>query len=155
MVIMKHVVDELKQLISENKVAFGAIPESYISQRPAPGKWSAKEVIGHLVDSAHNNLRRFISGQYETTPPHIWYDQEFWVRQNGYQEMNTAELITLWVLMNERICAVLGNLESADTKLVNTGRNQPQILDLQFVAEDYVAHLKHHLKQIFRDADAV
>jgi hypothetical protein len=152
---MKRVIDELRQLIAENRVAFAAISESIISLRPAPGKWSPKEVIGHLVDSAHNNLRRFISGQYESTPPHIWYDQEFWVRQNGYQEMNTPELIQLWVLMNERICKVLGNLEAADTKLVNTGRNQPQLLDLGFVAEDYVAHMKHHLKQIFREAHAL
>ena len=151
---MKHVIDELRQLIAENNVAFAAIPESTISLRPAPGKWSAKEVIGHLVDSAHNNLRRFISGQYESTPPHIWYDQDFWVRQNGYQEMNTTELIQLWVLLNERICTVLGNLQAADTKLVNTGRTQTQIHSLHFVAEDYVAHMKHHLKQIFREVHA-
>lgn len=153
---MKNVITELRQLIAENRVAFSQLSEDVISRRPAPGKWSPKEIIGHLVDSAHNNYRRFITGQYETTPPHIWYDQDFWVEQNGYQQMATSELIQLWVLMNERICTILATMKpGADENKINTGRQEERLYTLRFIAEDYVAHLKHHLRQVFQQVNAV
>lgn len=153
---MKNVITELRQLIAENRAAFSQLPEDVISRRPAPGKWSPKEIIGHLVDSAHNNYRRFIVGQYEPVPPHIWYDQDFWVEQNEYQQMQTSDLIQLWVLMNERIYAILTTMKpGADQKKINTGRQEERLYTLRFIAEDYVAHLKHHLSQVFQQVNAV
>src|SRR4051812_11741084 len=36
-----------------------SLPESTVAWRPKPGAWSAKEIIGHLIDSAANNHQRF------------------------------------------------------------------------------------------------
>ena len=48
--------------------------EPAFSLKPAANKWSPKEIIGHLIDSATNNHQRFVRVQFEDTPA-IVYDQ--------------------------------------------------------------------------------
>jgi hypothetical protein len=146
---MKHVIQELRDLISAYVAKFNAIQDSEFSHKPLPKKWSKKEVVGHLIDSGQNNLRRFIVSQYEAQIPNIVYDQDFWVKANGYQQMQKEEVITLWRLVNERICEVLEAMpESNYAKQCNTGKSEIQLHSLHWLAEDYVKHMKHHLNQI-------
>jgi hypothetical protein len=44
-----------------------AIPEEKASAPRAPGKWSAKQVMGHLIDSAFNNHQRFVRAQLSSS----------------------------------------------------------------------------------------
>lgn len=141
---------QLSNLINDYTPLLQQINEDSFSHKPAAGKWSKKEILGHLIDSAQNNLRRFIVVQYEKEPPHIVYDQEFWVAANDYQSVPSNELILLWKLMNERIVQVLTCIPSAQLeKTCNTGRETDDFLSLRFIAADYVGHLQHHLRQIF------
>ena len=41
------------------------VTEADAAKRPAPGKWSAKEVIGHLIDSAAHNHQRFVRARWQ------------------------------------------------------------------------------------------
>ena len=110
-------------------------------------------MLGHLIDSAQNNLRRFVCGQYESTPPLIVYDQDFWVSANNYKTAKKDEIIQLWVLVNERICDILETMPKANyDKVCNTGRDQMQLRSLHWLADDYVKHMKHHLNQIIPGA---
>lgn len=146
---MKKVIQELHALIAEYSAKFHAISETEFSNKPQPAKWSKKEVVGHLIDSAQNNLRRFIVSQYEPQPPKIVYDQDFWVNANDYQQMRKEDVIVLWKLVNERICSVLGTMpETHYTKESNTGKTEMQLHSLHWLAEDYIKHMKHHLNQV-------
>lgn len=141
---MKKTVDELNQIVDTFAAKIGTIGEKDFVAKPLPHKWSRKEVLGHLIDSAHNNLRRFICGQYENTPK-ITYDQDFWVAANNYQQMDKTDVITMWKLMNQRIGAVLSNIpEQSYSRNCDTGSLHP----IEWLAEDYVRHMKHHLNQI-------
>ena len=146
---MKDTAHELQEIVSRYAISLAAIPESDFSLNPNPGKWSRKEVLGHLVDSAQNNLRRFICGQYESQPPHIIYEQDFWVKANGYQNLTGLEVITLWKLLNNQIATVISTMPAANGKrLCDTGRETASLHTIEWLAEDYVKHLKHHLNQI-------
>ena len=143
--IMKDIIHELRQIVSAYAGKIEAIPDEEFSAKPLPDKWSKKEVLGHLIDSAQNNLRRFIVGQYESQPPFIAYQQDFWVAANRYQAAPRQEVILLWKLMNQRICAVLDDMpEENYGRQCNTG----SLHTLQWLAEDYVKHMKHHINQI-------
>jgi hypothetical protein len=146
---MEATISELNTIVSDYSLKIGAIPEQGFSIKPSPNKWSKKEVLGHLIDSAQNNLRRFICAQYETSPPKIVYEQDYWVRANAYQQMDTKEVIGLWILINSRVAAVLEQMPSnAYARECDTGKNSASLHSLEWLANDYVKHLKHHLNQI-------
>ena len=142
---MKNVIHELREIVSDYSGKINALTDAEFSDKPLPDKWSRKEVIGHLVDSAQNNLRRFICGQYETPAPLIVYDQDFWVNANQYQNMDRQDIIQLWRLLNLRICAVLENMPEGNYgKECNTGT----LRSIEWLAADYVKHMKHHINQV-------
>ncbi len=146
---MKSTRQELQQIISEFTSRISSIPEQAFKAKPDPKKWSKQEVLGHLIDSAQNNLRRFIVGQYATSPPHIVYDQDFWVESGGYARAPKEETILLWRLINEQICRVLESMPFTNyEKTCNTGKNSEELHSLHWFAVDYVRHMKHHLNQI-------
>ena len=146
---MAQIPAALRHLIADYATRLRRIDDQAFGAKPRPEKWSKKEILGHLIDSAGNNLRRFITTQYEAEPAHIVYDQNFWVAANRYNEVDAQDLISLWKLLNERIAAVLESLpESNLEKLCDTGKGTHEFHALSFLATDYLAHTEHHLKQI-------
>lgn len=145
---MNTIVDDLRNVVGSFVPRLQAIDAQTFTAKPNPKKWSKQEVIGHLIDSAQSNLRRFVVGQYEDRP-HIVYAQDFWVAANGYQSAAREDVIANWRLINERICNVLLTMPEAHyNRQVNTGKGQPEYHSLIWLAEDYVKHMKHHLNQV-------
>src|SRR5436190_4538403 len=131
---MENVVKELRSVVEAYSQKFSQISDADFFAKPNPTKWSKKEVVGHLIDSAQNNLRRFVVGQYESTPSKITYEQDFWVAANGYQQMSSMDVIALWKLMNERIVAVLTNMPEKNYKRnSDTGKMAVQLHTLEFL----------------------
>jgi hypothetical protein len=146
---MHPVSSKLTEIISTHAQTLQHFNEEEAARRPAPGKWSKKEELGHLIDSAHTNLRRFIVSQYEQEP-HIVYAQEECVRINNYNAQDMVQLTRLWLLLNQQIVQVLDNMnDGASQRKCNTGKlDAPELHTLQWLAEDYVKHLLHHLHHI-------
>jgi hypothetical protein len=142
---MQTTIEHLERIISIYSRRLQALPAETFAWRPAPEKWSKLEILGHLVDSAQNNIRRLIVAQYEDTPV-IPYDQDQWVRLSGYSNYSPEVLVNLWVLLNKHFVMVLRQMtpEAAQRKCSMGG--QPQTL--QWVAADYSNHLLHHLHRI-------
>src|SRR4051812_157879 len=131
---MENIIAELNEIVSRYSQKIAAIAESDFSNKPHRDKWSRQEVLGHLIDSGQNNLRRFISGQYEAVPPKIFYDQDFWVKANDYQGKKSADVVQLWKLVNDQICSVLKTMPRANyTKTADVGRQAPKPLTIEFL----------------------
>ena len=145
---MESTIKELNEIVVLCSQKFNQLSEQDFSAKPNPAKWSRKEVVGHLIDSAQNNLRRFMVGQYEVEP-HIVYEQEFWVISNRYQQAKKEDVILLWELMNRQISSVLASMPTENySRLCNTGRETPSLRSIEWLALDYVQHLKHHINQV-------
>jgi hypothetical protein len=127
--------------------------------RPAPGKWSRKEIIGHLIDSATNNHGRFVRAQLQDDLVFDGYEQSEWVDVQRYQEREWADLVLLWQSLNHHIAHVM---QTTGTNAL-TKRRARHNLDrlawepvspsepttLEYFMRDHVEHLKHHLRQAF------
>jgi len=145
---MKLLAIELGGIISKYEEKLKHINEADFALKPRPDKWSKKEELGHLIDSAHNNLRRFIAGQFELNPKIIYHQNE-WVMAANYQQQNSADLILLWSLLNRQICEVIKAMPvAAEERLCDTGSDSNELHSLKWLAEDYIKHLKHHLHHI-------
>ncbi|HTX42904.1 MAG TPA: DinB family protein [Acidobacteriaceae bacterium] len=137
---------ELRELAAEYEQKFARIPEEMASRARGKGKWSRKEILGHLIDSAANNHQRFIRLQQEPELRFPGYEQEAWVRTNGYAECQWAELVTLWAAYNRHLAHVMERIGAES--LMHVWVNGTERHELGFLAADYVAHLRHHLEQI-------
>ena len=145
---MKNTVIQLRNIIDKYSEKLKQLSEEEFSLKPNPDKWSKKEELGHLIDSAHNNLRRFIVAQYETNPK-IVYEQDVWVRVSGYSHQPSLPLIHLWTLLNRQICYVLEKISpETGERMCDTGMEKQELHSLNWLAEDYVKHLLHHLHHI-------
>ena len=146
---MQQVVAQLEKLIDEYAAKLNDIPADEFTRKPAADKWSKKEIIGHLTDSAQNNIQRFVRAQYENKPQ-IVYHQDEWVAIQGYQQYSRENLMILWQSLNKHICVILQNMpQEAYTRECNVGKEEEKMVTVQFLAEDYITHHLHHLKQIF------
>jgi hypothetical protein len=103
--------------------------------------------LGHLLDSAANNHQRIVLAQLEDKPAMPGYDQTRWVTLHDYQHRDWNELIALWKALNRQLLAAAEAVpESGWSRMLTVRRSEP--LTLQFVFEDYVAHMVHHLEHI-------
>ena len=126
------------------------ITEDDSARRPAPNKWSKKEIIGHLIDSAANNHQRFVRVQFADQLPMPGYEQERWVSAQQYQNESWTELVQLWRSYNTHLLHVMAHVpEEAQQRTLTIGGGEP--VTLRYVMEDYVRHLKHHLRQVLPD----
>src|SRR5260221_6311194 len=155
---MREIARELRLTVDDASQRLGTIPEEKASEPVTAGKWSPKEIIGHLVDSASNNHGRFVRAQLTDDLFFPGYDQEAWVRVQQYSRAKWTDLIALWRGFNHHIANVVEHIPSDIASQQRTHHNLDQIawkavatdkpVTLEYFVRDYVAHLKHHLSQI-------
>lgn len=150
---MEAVVSTLQDRITAVENYISQCSEAELVAKESPEKWSKKEVLGHLIDSAQSNIRRMVVGQYQENA-HIVYRQNEWVKAADYQHYDSKDLLQLWVLLNKHFCRVLLNLPKENYSTITNWGNATtpmlgqELVTLEFVANDYVRHLDHHLKQL-------
>jgi hypothetical protein len=151
-------VTRLLAAIGAAEPALRALPDASTTVRPSPEKWSPREVIGHLVDSASNNHQRFVRARWKDDLIFDPYEQEGWVEAGDYQNAPWLDLVGLFAAFNRQIARVMAttpdevrlraharhNLDRLAWRTVPA--SQPATLD--YFMNDYVDHLEHHLKQV-------
>ncbi|MBS7253898.1 DinB family protein [Flavobacterium branchiicola] len=144
---MQNAILKFEKLLNESVLYFPTISTDKLEERK-PGKWSKKEILGHLTDSAIHNLVRFTEINYVEKPyKHRPYSQLDLVNLNQYQIMDIDELTQLWFVLNKQIIRLMKSVdkEALDYKIV---LSDASVIDLKFLMTDYVEHLEHHINQI-------
>ncbi len=145
---MKKISADLQESLEKYHTKLQHLNEADFSAKPVPEKWSKKEELGHIIDSAQNNIQRFIRVQYEENV-HIRYNPDNWVAMNDYQSRNTKELIELWHLLNKQIIAILEKMPEEKWETLMSFDINPSVKNTTlYIAEDYVKHMTHHLESI-------
>lgn len=151
-------IDDLTSTIARATPVLLAIPAEVTSRRPAPGKWSAREVLGHLVDSAANNHQRFVRAQWQEALVFSGYDQEAWVRTQDYQNARWDGIVALWAAYNTHIAHLMSTIPLPVRLREHQQHNLHEIAwrpipveipaTLDYFMADYVAHMHHHLTHV-------
>jgi len=118
-----------------------------VSIKPSPERWSKLEILGHLVDSASNNHQRFVRAALQGELTFPGYEQEGWARVQRHQDALWHHMHMLWSLFNMRLAQVIEVLPAtAATIPCRIGDGDP--VTLHWLVEDYIKHMRHHLKQL-------
>ena len=151
---LPHGLSQLKSLIAALPGRLAAISQERAAAKPAPDSWSAKQELGHLIDSAANNHQRIARAQLEDNLVMPGYDGDRWVELHGYQNREWNDLIALWRSGNSQL---LGAAEAAPQEAwshtLTVGGSEP--MTLGFVLDDYVAHMASHLRHIGVEVDDI
>jgi DinB superfamily len=156
---MDNVVRDFRETIRNAAERLSRIPEDESTMPPAEGKWSKKEIVGHLIDSAANNHARFVLAQISDNLDFPGYEQERWVSIQRYNEEPWEELVALWKYYNLHLSHLIAVASEATRQQPRTKHsldriafktlNSEQPATLEYFMRDYIDHLRHHLKQIF------
>ena len=155
---MDDVATGLRRAVTDAAPRLLAISELEAARPRAAGKWSPKQLIGHLIDSASNNHQRFVRAQFTDDLVFPGYEQDAWVAAQRYGSAPWADLVELWRLFNLQLARVIEatpapvrtrprarhNLDELAWKPVP--RSEPATLE--YFQRDYLGHLEHHLRQV-------
>jgi hypothetical protein len=144
---MQNVIEDFKRAVNESYERLAGFSEAHSAEPISPGKWSRRELIGHLIDSASNNHQRFVRAQIYGGVTFPDYDQNEWVEGQGYGDESWADLVMLWKGYNLHLLHIISRMSGdvLDT-LCSIGNNEP--VTLRSLVEDYFGHVKHHLTQL-------
>jgi hypothetical protein len=135
---LEYIINTIPNILNE-------IGEPDFSFKPIPTKWSKKEILGHLIDSAINNHQRFVRGQFERNPE-IQYDQNKWCEFSYHQQIDGQQIISFWMIYNKQLIEIIKRIPKENlSRQVKVG---DKLFTLEFLITDYVEHLEHHLKQV-------
>ncbi len=141
------IASDLGRTVAQAKPLLMKLNNADTSARPSPDKWARKEILGHLLDSASNNHQRFVRASLQGSLTFPGYDQNPLVDLQRFSEMDWNFLVDFWAAYNRFLAHVIGQLPAESAKVTcNIGNNKPAALE--WIAADYVAHLKHHLNQV-------
>ena len=155
---MQDFLEDFRQTINSasDKLLRISLEQSEVPR--AAGKWSPKEIVGHLIDSASNNHQRFVRAQFNDDLIFAGYEQEGWVRVQDYQGEAWAELVQLWKLYNQHILHLMSRIPEETRLKLRYKHNLHQLasealkenepVTLDWFMRDYVDHMKKHLGQI-------
>jgi hypothetical protein len=143
---------ELTSLILEWEPKFVSLTKDIISFRRNSQNRTIKQIVGHMIDSATNNIHRIVHLQYQPSPL-IYPDyanngnNDRWIAIQSYQTENWADLVQLWKYSNLHIIHVMKHVNP--DKLTNewiTALNQK--VSLESMMLDNSRHIKLHLNEI-------
>jgi hypothetical protein len=145
---MNDVIARFEMVLATTPRRLVDISEADAAAKPDASRWSKKEILGHLIDSAGNNHQRFVRAQFTPLLEIPSYQQEHWVASQAYATEPWPDLVNLWLLLNRHLLHVVKAMPPAvlNNQLSIAGR---PAVPLSFVVKDYLGHMENHLNQIF------
>jgi hypothetical protein len=144
---MIHIANALQATIDDALPRLRALSDRQATRDRGAGKWVAKEILGHLIDSAANNHQRFVRARMVDPVIFPGYDQNAWVTAHGYATRPWSELVDVWVAYNAQVAQVISST-SLGRGVVQCVIGDNEAVTLEWLMQDYVQHMKHHLAQI-------
>ena len=123
--------------------------------------WSKKQILGHLIDSAVNNHRRFKIAMHQSHLIFDGYTQDDEVKLHDYQHREWTSIVSLFSELNLHIASLILVLKDIDLNAWHDQHNYDRIgfqrvdssdrTTLAYLVLDYISHIEHHLTQIIPD----
>jgi hypothetical protein len=147
-----ELVQQYKDGVGEVQRALEGATDAELDVRPAPDKWTAREIVHHLADSEMTSairLRRLIA---EDRPVIVAYDQEEYARRLHYNRPIAASM-RAFAAARETTAELLDGLSDAEWAREGTHSESGHYTVLIWL-EIYAKHAHGHADQIRRARQA-
>lgn len=150
--IFHQVTEEIKEIVQIEELYMRSLDNDSIVSKFNIQNRSIKQIVGHMIDSASNNLHRIVHLQYNETPlvfPNYATNgnNDRWISIQNYQQEDWDLLIQLWKYSNLHLIHVIDhvNLDKIDNSWI---ASQGEHVSLKNMIFDYPRHLKLHINEI-------
>jgi DinB superfamily len=133
----------LKGQIEETCALLSKVPESRADVTYAPGKWTIKEVAGHIVDTERIMAYRLLRVARGDATPLPGFEQDDYVRGGGFQTRTLASLIEEFRLARASTLALLQGLDAE--VMTRRGIADGKPVSARALAYIIAGHERHHV----------
>lgn len=151
--LFTQVVKEIKEIIETEENHLLSLDIDAVASKTNRQNRTIKQIVGHMIDSASNNLHRIVHLHYNKTPlvfPNYASNgnNDRWIAIQNYQAEDWNLLVSLWKYSNLHIIHVIEQVDTA--KLDNKWIASPGVeVSLNEMILDYPRHLKLHICEIY------
>ena len=112
--------------------------------RYAPGKWSAKEVLGHVCDTERIFAYRALRIARADATPVEGFEQDDYVRNGPFAQRPLADLVEDFIAVRRATLSLLRNLDEAAWSRRGIANNNE--VTVRALAYTIAGHELHHLR---------
>lgn len=137
------IVETLRSQIAGTTALLGALPESKGDHRYEPGKWSVKEVLGHLIDSERifsYRALRFARADETALPG---FEQDLYVPAGAFGRRTLRSLLDEFGVVREATVHLFEHLD--DEALSRSGIAAEVRMSARALAWIIAGHERHHV----------
>jgi len=143
---------ELLSLVEEWELKLLSLSEEVLTKKENSQHRTIKQIVGHMIDSATNNIHRIVHLQYQHSPL-VFPDyanlgnNDRWIAIQDYKSENWNDLVQLWKYLNIHIVHVINHVNP--DKLTNEWITALNVkVSLKSMIQNYTGHIRLHLNEI-------
>jgi len=130
--------------LDETSGRLAGVPEARGGFRYAPGKWSVKEVVGHLSDVERVMVYRALRFARGDAAPLPGFDENAYVPEAGADTRTLANLLAEWVAVRQASLAFFHSLPPGTWARRGVANGNP--VSVRALAYVVAGHEHHHLE---------
>ena len=123
-----------------------SLSDSRGDYRYAPGKWSLKEVVGHLSDTERVFAYRALRIGRGDTVPLPAFDDQAWIAEMAVADVLLVEMVEEWEQVRRATLTLFRRLPPAAWSRRGTASDQP--ISVRALAYVIAGHTRHHLEVV-------
>ena len=140
------IVETLRDQIGETVAFLGSLPEAKGDHRYEPGKWSVKEVIGHLIDSERVFSYRALRFARRDETPLPGFEQDDYVPAGAFGKRTLRDLADEFRTVREATLLLYRHLD--EEALSRSGIASENRMSVRALAWCIAGHERHHIQVI-------
>ena len=141
-------LEHLERQGRETASLLRAVTEPKSKHRYAPGKWTIREVVGHMVDAERVFTYRALSFARGETTALPSFDENAWAVTSNAGERSMKDLIDEFTVVRDATLALFRGF--SDKEFTRSGIASNNHITVRAIAYIVAGHERHHIK-VLRD----
>jgi hypothetical protein len=138
------VVEAMARQLAEWSALLGSVPEALGDSRYAPGKWSVKEVVGHVTDAERVFAHRALWFARQSPSALPGFDENAWVPAAAFGRRALADVAEEFAAVRRASLALFASLDDAAAERTGVANEHP--ISVRALARIVVGHAAHHAR---------